>query len=172
LLRIPLNLNYHPRPENHLEPILMNCDLVDQPPDQLFITFLDDRRMLAEEDAHFGDPFTQVIPAGIFYQCLLLLIAQTVISSVTCLISARALASFKSWICISSIFFSMSSMAASFSLPSTVAMLFCKVARKVSRLFRVVLIALTRISSILLSRTVRASQNKPVFSSRRYCKSN
>jgi hypothetical protein len=36
----------------------------------------------------------------------------------------------------------------------------------VSLLFSVVLIALTRVSSILLSRIMRASRNKPVFSSR------
>ena len=51
---LPLRLNHHPRPENHLESVLINCDLVDQPPDQLFIIFLDDRRLLPEKNAHFG----------------------------------------------------------------------------------------------------------------------
>lgn len=75
---LTLHLNHYSRPKNYLEPILMNRDLVDQPPDQLFIIFLDDRRLLPEEDAHFGVPFAQVVPTGVFNLGLLFFIAQSV----------------------------------------------------------------------------------------------
>jgi len=55
----------------------MNHDLVDKPPDQLFVIFLDDGRLFPEEGAHIGDPLAQVIPAGVFNLSLLLFIAQT-----------------------------------------------------------------------------------------------
>jgi hypothetical protein len=78
ILALPIHLNHHARPKNHLEPVLINRDLVDQPPYQLFIIFFDHRRLLLEEDAHLGDPLAQVIPAGVFHQRLLLLIAEPV----------------------------------------------------------------------------------------------
>jgi len=45
----------------------MNHDLVDQPPDQLFIILLDDSRLFPEEDAHFGVSFTKIIPTDVLH---------------------------------------------------------------------------------------------------------
>lgn len=47
---LPLNINHHPGPEHHLEPVLMNRDLVDQPPDQFHIILPGDGRLFPEED--------------------------------------------------------------------------------------------------------------------------
>jgi hypothetical protein len=113
----------------------MNRDLVDQPPDQLFIIFLDDRRLLPEEDAHFGVPFAQVVPTGVFNLGLLFFIAQSVnlISDLLDVgMSAGQLQ--KLDLHVLDLFLDFFDGCIIFLL-RTVAILFCKVVRKVSLLF-------------------------------------
>jgi len=72
---LPIHLNHHPGSENHLEPVIMNRDLDDKPPDPASRHIPDDRRMLLEGNAHFGVPLAQVIPVDVFHLSFLPFIA-------------------------------------------------------------------------------------------------
>ena len=74
----PFHINCYAGPEYHIEPVLIYDDLFDLPPDQLFIIFLIDGRLLPQEFAHFDDPFPQLVPASVVCLRLLFLIAQPI----------------------------------------------------------------------------------------------
>mgnify|MGYP007130877162 CR=1 FL=1 len=62
----------------HSEFVLVDGDLFNQPPDKLLVVFGNGGGLLLEKCAHIGNPFTQLIPACIFHQSLLLLFTQVV----------------------------------------------------------------------------------------------
>lgn len=64
---LPLNLDHHPGPENNLEPVLVNDNLVDQPPDQLLVIFVDYGRMLPDRNARFSVPLAEALSANVFH---------------------------------------------------------------------------------------------------------
>ena len=75
---LPFHIHLRPGFEFHLKPLIVNRDLLYQPPHQQFIILRDFCGLLLQKLPHLFDPLFQSFPLGALYQSILFQFPQPV----------------------------------------------------------------------------------------------
>ena len=78
LRQLSIHLHPHPRLELHSKPVLINGDLLNQPPDQLLVIFRYLSGLLPQERAHVRHPLAKLVAVGVLRLDFLFLLTKTV----------------------------------------------------------------------------------------------